>query len=164
MHKAGGLCLLLWMLVAGCMPQAVGTPPPPLTLTPPPTLTFTGSCADNRDLSDWLEYSTFYVEEFTKLVSVAAAKHIYETFDDVIMMSRMRADFSGVAAPDCAETAHQMIVRAMNRAVDGFQAVINQDADGLGSTVAEVLGQFDQAIALQNDLTARLETQLQAGP
>jgi hypothetical protein len=113
-------------------------------------------------LSNWLEFSTFYVGEFVDLVSAAAAKHINNTYDDVVMMARLRGDFSKIAAPDCAQAAQQMIVGAMTRAVDGFQAAINQDADGLGNTVAEVLGQFDQVIAIQNGLMAQLESQLQA--
>ena len=162
MYKAAGVWLLLLTLVVSCMPQAMGTPPPPLTLTPPPTLTFTGECTDSRDLSNWLEFSTFYVGEFRELVSAAAAKHVNDTYDDVVMMGRLRADFSTIAAPDCAQTAQQMIVGAMTQAVDSFQAVMNQDADGLGDTVAEVLGQFDQVAVIQNELMAQLESQLRA--
>jgi hypothetical protein len=153
-------CVLLLIVMASCAPGAQGTPLPPMTFAPPPTITFTGDCTINRDLSNWLEFSTFYVSEFMKLVSEAAAKSAADAYSDVIMMGRMRRDFSGIAAPDCAETAQQMIVSAMTRAVDGFQSFVNRGADSLGNTVAEVLSQFDQVIVLQNDLTARLEAQL----
>lgn len=159
MHKAAFVFLLL---LVGCMPQAMGTPPPPLTLTPPPPLTFAGECTNSRDLSNWLEFSTFYISEFRELVSEAAARHIYDTYDDVVMMARLRTDFSGIAAPDCAQAAQQMTVDAMTQAVDSFQAVMNQDADGLGNTVAEVLTQFDQVAVIQGELMAQLESQLQA--
>lgn len=159
MRKAAFLYLLL---LVGCMPQAMGTPPPPLTLTPPPTLTFAGECTNSRDLSNWLEFSTFYVSEFRKLVSEAAAKHINDTYDDVVMMARLRTDFSGIAAPDCAQSAQQMIVVAMSQAISSFQAFMNQDADGLGNMVAEVLAQFDQVAVIQGELMTQLESQLQS--
>lgn len=158
MRLAGIIVLLL---VAGCAsnPQEM---PPPLTFSPPPTLTFTGECADSGSLSNWLEFSTFYVREFMTLVSTAAAKNATDAYSDVILMGRMRKDFSAIAAPDCAETAQNMIVSAMTRAVDSFQSFVNREADGLGNTVAEVLSQFDQVIVLQNELTSRLEAQLGA--
>lgn len=153
---------ILLLLVAGCMSAPQGTPPPPLTFVPPPTLTFAGECSDSSSLSNWLEFSTFYVREFMTLVSTAAAKNAADAYSDVILMGRMRRDFSGVAAPDCTQTVQQMIVGTMTRAVDGFQTYVNRETDGLGNTVAEVLSQFDQVIVLQNELTAQLEAQLGA--
>jgi hypothetical protein len=114
MGQSGIVWVLMVVTLARCAGGGSESPVPPLTLLPPPTVTFAGSCSENSDLANWLEYSTFYVGEFVK------------------------------------------------RAVDGFQAVINQDADNLGSTVAEVLGQLDRVIAMQNELMARLEIQLQS--
>lgn len=138
------------------------TPAAPLTLEPPPDLTLVGDCNISSDLADWLQFSTYYAKEFTELVSETAAKSPGEMYADVILMGKMRADFSGVSAPDCAEPAHRMMVVTMTRAIDGFQAYVNGEADSLGNTVAEVLGQFDQLAAIQADLNRRLEAQLQA--
>jgi hypothetical protein len=162
MHIMAGFCVLMTVLafLAGCAP-AQEADLPPLTIEPPPTLTFAGDCNVDRDLADWLEYSTFYAGEFVELVSAAAAKSAAEMYDDVALMGRMRADFSGVAAPDCAQAAQELMVGAMSRAVDGFQSFINRENSSLGSTVADTLGQFDRVIALQNELMSRLEAQLQ---
>ncbi len=160
MYKASGLCMLVFVMVVGCSPQTERAALPPLTLVPPPTPILAGDCSVNSDLANWLEFSTFYVTEFVEAVTGAAAKNTVEMYEDVILMGQMRADFSSVAAPDCAEEAHRRIVDAMTHAVAGFQAFINQDADSLGTTVADVLSLFDQIVVVQNDLMARLEIQL----
>jgi hypothetical protein len=156
------LLLILPFLVTACALQEAppSTPLPPLTLLPPPALVLAGSCQVNRDLADWLQYATFYAEEYVRLVSAAAAKAPADMYDDVILLGQMRDDFSQVKTPDCAEPAQRLIVAAMTRAVEGFQAVINGDSSSLGSTVADVLAQFDQVALIQAELTARLEAQL----
>lgn len=152
------------LLLAAC---ALGegpspTPHPPLTVGPPPTLTFSGDCTVSRELADWLQYSTYYVTRFTELMTQAGSKRVDEMYEDVLLMSRMRDDFGGVATPDCAEPAQRMIVVTMTRAVDNFQSYVNGEASSLGNAVAEALGQFDQVAVIQKDLNDRLEAQLNA--
>lgn len=154
-------CWVAVMLIVGACASEGGTPLPPLTVSPPPTPNFTGDCASSRDLADWLQYSTFYVTDFARVMSEAAAKGKGDMYDDVILMGRMRADYGGIAAPDCAEAAHTVLVSAMSEAVSNFQAYINGEADSLGNTVAQVLGQLDEVSAIQTDLNTRLENQLQ---
>ncbi|MBZ0301006.1 MAG: hypothetical protein K8J31_14760 [Anaerolineae bacterium] len=157
-------CLLLipMLLLTAC---ALGegpspTPPPPLTVGPPPTLTFSGDCVVSRELADWLQYSTYYVTRFTELLTQAGSKRAGEMYEDVVMMSRMRDDFGGIATPDCAEPAQRLIVVTMTRAIESFQAYVNGESSSLDNTVAEALGQFDQVNVIQKDLNTRLEAQL----
>jgi hypothetical protein len=157
-------CLRIMPVVVLTACALAETPPPtthpPLTLAPPPELAFAGDCNISSNLADWLLYSTYYVSEFTELVSAAAEKRAGEAYDDVLLMARMRDDYSTVATPDCAEPAQRMIVGTMTRAVQRFQAFVNGESRDLSATLRETLGQFDQVAAIQRDLNSRLESQL----
>ncbi len=157
------VCVVPLLLTACALGEGLPpTPITPLTLEPPPALTLAGDCNLSSDLADWLQFSTYYAQEFNDLVSAAASKPAGEMYADVELMGKLRADFSSVPAPDCAEPAHRLIVTTMTRAIDGFQPYINGEANSLGNTVAEILAQFDQIDAIQADLNRRLEEQLQA--
>lgn len=158
------LFALLLMLLAACAlqePMPV-TPPPPLTIPPPPELTMTGSCDDNSALSDWLQFSIDYANQFASLVAEAGAKPAADMADDVVLMGRMRDVIAGVPTPDCAEPAQRMMIETMNRAIDRFLVYVNRDADNLDNIVAETLGQLDQISTIHDELMTRLDEQLQA--
>ena len=153
---------VLALFLASCAlgDTAPRTPPPPVTVSPPPTITFSGDCEVNRELSDWLEYSTFYVGKFVDLISAAGAKPSDAVYDDVVLMGRLRGDFSSVPVPNCAEPVEGMILTAMSGAIDGFQSYANGDSDSVSNLVADTLRQFDLVTAGQQGLNAQLETQL----
>ena len=157
------LCVtVLALFLASCTlgDNATRTPPPPVTVSLPPTITYSGDCKINQELSDWLEYSTFYVGKFVDLVSSAGAKSSDAVYDDVVLMGRLRSDFSSVPVPNCAEPVEGMILSAMGRAIDGFQSYSNGDSDSVSNVVADTLRQFDLVTTGQRDLNAQLETQL----
>jgi hypothetical protein len=156
------LLVVPMILLSACALQEAPAPtlPPPLTLAAPPPIILEGNCDNNQNLADWLQFSTYYVGEFTGLVTLTATKDPSEMYDDVVMMSRIQDVVGRTPAPDCAEAAHRILMRAIEQAITDFQAIANHEKAGLGNIVAETLGQFDQVAVVQEELTQRLETQL----
>lgn len=155
------LCIPIMFLTACALQEGPeATLPPPLTLAAPLPIVLEGDCNNNQNLADWLQFSTYYVGEFSELVTSTATKDPGAMYEDVVMMGRIRDVIGRTPAPDCAEAAHRMFIRAIDRAIEVFQATANRSVDGLGNIVAETLGQFDQVALVQAELTERLEVQL----
>ena len=156
-------CVALLVLLSACALQEPlpVTSPPPLTIVPASALTLAGTCDENRDLADWLQFSLDYVAQFASLVSEAGAKSVGEIRDDVVMMGQLRELIAHLPTPDCAEPAQRMMMATMDEAISVFVAYVNREADGLGNIVAQTLGQIDQIGVIHDDLMQRLDGQLQ---
>ena len=105
MHRNGLLVVLMMIVLSGCAlwEDPPTQPQPPLTLPPEPTLSFSGSCTNNRVLADWLQYSTYYVEQFSELVTATAAAHGLEMRESVVAIAALRDEYAPTVTPDCAE-------------------------------------------------------------
>lgn len=163
--KKRGLWLLLPIMLAACalgdVPNQV-TAPPPLSIPPAPSLILEGSCDTTRDLELWLQITTGSLADFQTTMNAAAAKTGAQAYEDTITMAQIRDSASIVPTPDCANDAQLQLTDTMNKAVDAFQNYVNGQTSNISSTVAELNSQFDQVIAAQNDLLARMNTQIQS--
>jgi hypothetical protein len=153
-------------MLAGCAigdsPQALMTQLPPVTLNAPPTTMFAGNCELTIDLNNWLQNSVFIRRDFLDSMYGAALMNQVEMRNEVIRMAALRDQMSLTPAPDCTADAHLILVNAMTQAVDAFQAYANGDAPDLGNTIVDVRSQIDTVIAVQDELTLRLDQQYQA--
>jgi len=162
----GIMSIMLLLGLSACSigdsPEAMMTQVPPVTLNPPPTTVFAGNCELTPDLNAWLQNSVFIRRDFLDSLYGAALMQPVEMRNEVLRMASLRDQMSLLPAPDCAADAHLIMVAAMTQAVDAFQAFANGDSQSLGNTVVDVRAQIDTAIAIQDELTLRLEQQYQA--
>ena len=159
-----GICFLpLIMILTAC---ALWEEPPSqprllLTIEPQPTLIFSGNCDNNRELADWLQYSTYYVEQFTELVTTTAAGNQQSIREGVAEIAALRADYAQVVTPDCAEPGQRMFLNAINRSIDTFRRYVNGEIDNIGNLLPEALGEIDRINLVQEELRTRLNAQLE---
>jgi hypothetical protein len=155
--------LFLIMILAGCAlwEEPPGAPLPPLTLEPEPTMIFRGNCSDNRALADWLQYSTYYVEQFAQLVTTTAAGDRSAIRAGVIEIAALREEYAQVETPNCAEPGQRMFMNVMSRAIDTFQRYANGETNSLANLLPEILGEVDRINLVQEELRARLNAQLE---
>ncbi|MBI5669747.1 MAG: hypothetical protein HZC41_17255 [Chloroflexi bacterium] len=150
-------------LLAACALGDAGeaTPAAPVTLLPPPEMTFRGSCDNTRDLELWLQITTRLASEFLQVMNDAAGRSKGEIREALSTMAALRDSTHQAVTPDCAVDSEILLGDAMNRAITAFQEYVNGARTDLGNTVAETNDQIEQVIAIQNELTLRLDTQLQ---
>ncbi len=164
MQRYGFWLWPMMVLLAGC---SLWEEPPtqsivPLSLPPEPTLIFRGNCNNNRELADWLQYSSYYVDQFADLVTTAAAENRATMRARVLEIAALREEYAQVATPNCAEPGQRMFFNAMDRALVSFQQYVNGETNNLGNLLPEVLGAIDRIYLVQDDLRARLDAQLAA--
>jgi hypothetical protein len=133
----------------------------PLVLPSEPTLVFQGNCNNNASLADWLQYSTYYTDQFAELVTTTAAGDKPAIRSGILEMVALRDEYAQVKTPDCAEPGQRLFFSAMNRALVGFQQYVNGETNSLGNLLPEVLGEIDRINLVQDDLRIRLDKQLQ---
>jgi hypothetical protein len=148
----------LILLLAACALGDTSTP------TPVPPLTFAGDCAYTPDLEIWLQVTTQLANDFLTQLNTSDMNDRSAARETVIRLAEMRTAAHQIQTPDCASDVQITLSDAMNRAVVAFQAFANGENTSLDSAVAQARGQIEQVIAQQNDLIARLESQLTGTP
>lgn len=163
MSGIGKLILFLPLLLAACAIGDTGaaTPAPPITMIPPPEMTFQGSCDTTRDLERWLQLTTRVAGSFLQVMNDAAVKNKAEMRDDLYTMAALRDSVHGAVTPDCAVDSEILLSDAMNRAVTTFQEYLNGQRADLGNLVAEINEQIERVMAVQTELTLRMDAQIQ---
>ena len=163
MRRYGLWVLILMTILSGCAlwEEPSAAPLPPLTLEPEPTLIFEGNCNNNRALADWLQYSTYYVEQFAELVTTTAAGDRATSRAGVVEIAALREEYAQVETPNCAEPGQLMFMNAISRAINTFQRYANGETDGLDNLLPEILGEIDRINLVQDELRARLNAQLE---
>lgn len=157
------LLLLTPVLLAACAIGDVAsatTAPPPLTIEAPPTIAFSGTCQNRSDLEVWLQITSFLVADFQTTMNTAVAKTPADAYTDVQYLIRLRDSAFQAVTPDCAVEAQNTLSDLMDKAVESFQGYVNGTTADITGTIADLNSQFDQVVAAQNQLLARMDAQI----
>lgn len=125
-----------------------------------PSLVLEGTCDDSHVLSNWLQFSMYYVDQFDAMLYDVSILPSDAMYDHVILLMRMRQVVADIPTPDCAEVAQRLLMRTMNNAIDVFVAIVNQERDDPGNIVAESSTQLEHVRLVQQELMAQLEAQI----
>lgn len=138
------LCAGLLLLLAGCAIHDYTPPPPtpiqPVLMTPTAlTLKFEGSCEEDPEIfEEWLKSTTAALQNLTRLMQDAPSRTPTQVTEDLRIVLVMRTGVASLAAPDCSEQTHVLLMQLLDMTVVWMQAYAGGQAADLSEDAAAI--------------------------
>ena len=138
------------------------TTPIPITLNAPVAIVIEGNCKVTGTLEEWLQITATVRQQFQTRLNEAVAKSVSDVRDDTLYLASLRDTVAKIQTPDCGADVQNILITAMNSAVDILQGYYNRTLSGdINAALVDSLKGLSQAETMQSDLITRMKEQYQ---